>query len=258
MSRITLFHWNAAEGEERAARLRSEGYAVEFKATVVPEDLRAMGTNPPDAMVIDLSRLPSHGREIAGALRRQKATRPVPIVFVAGDPEKVARARAMLPDAVFTDWPHLGGALKQAFQKAPAEPVVPGAMAGYSGTPLSKKLGIKAGSVVALLGAPGGFEKTLGALPEEVRLGKDARGGANVILLFAKSRAELQRRFPAAAKALAKGGGLWIIWPKKASGVRSDLTETEVRAHGLGAGFVDYKICAVDETWSGLCFARRR
>jgi alkylation response protein AidB-like acyl-CoA dehydrogenase len=125
-------------------------------------------------------------------------------------------------------------------------------------TPLPKKLGIRPGSTVSLLGAPADFESTLGTLPENVRFEKDARGRPNVILLFAKSRADLERRFPAASRALAEKGGLWIIWPKKASGVSTDLSEKDVRAFGLSASFVDYKICAVDQTWSGLLFARRR
>jgi hypothetical protein len=123
---------------------------------------------------------------------------------------------------------------------------------------LPKKLGIKPGSVVALLGAPKGFEKTLGALPDDVRLRNQARGRSNVTLLFAKSRAVLERRFPAAARALDEGGRLWLLWPKKASGVATDLNQNEVRAFGLAQSFVDFKISAIDETWSGLCFTRRR
>ena len=84
------------------------------------------------------------------------------------------------------------------------------------------------------------------------------RGRPQLILLFTKSRADLARRFPAAARALAEGGGLWIVWPKKASGVVSDLGENAVREFGLAVGFVDYKVCAVDQTWSGLLFARRK
>ena len=132
------------------------------------------------------------------------------------------------------------------------------ALAGYSGTPLPRKLGIKPDTVVALLGAPEGFEAVLQPLPEDVRFKHSARGAANLILLFVKSRAEMQRRFPAAARCLADGGGLWIAWPKKASGVATDLTQATVRSFGLGAAFVDYKICAIDETWSGLLFARRK
>jgi hypothetical protein len=131
-------------------------------------------------------------------------------------------------------------------------------MAGYSGTPLPKKLGIRAGAAVALIDAPEGFAATLGELPEGVTLRRAARGPAQVVVLFARSRAGLGRRFPAAARATADPGALWLAWPKKASGLQSDLGEIEVRAFGLAAGWVDYKICAVDATWSGLCFSRRR
>ena len=131
-------------------------------------------------------------------------------------------------------------------------------MAGYSGTPLPKKLGIRAGSVVALLGAPRGFEKTLGRLPEGVVLRHDARKAAGVLLLFVTSRSDLRKRFASATRAMGEPGALWIVWPKKASGVDTDLGGNEVRAFGLEAGLVDYKIAAVDATWSGLCFARRK
>jgi hypothetical protein len=131
-------------------------------------------------------------------------------------------------------------------------------MAGYSGTPLPKKLGIKAGSAVALLGAPQGFKTTLGKLPEGTTLAHGARTPADVILLFVRSSADLEERFPPAAKAMGDPGALWIVWPKKASGLAADLGANEVRAFGLAAGLVDYKIAAIDETWSGLCFARRK
>jgi CheY-like chemotaxis protein len=257
--RILLVHWNAGEAEQRAAILRRAGYAVECYSSHGGEDLRPLRDDPPRAIVIDLSRLPSHGRAVATWLRQQKATRHVPLVFVEGDPEKTARVRRLLPDAPCTTWRRIRGALREALARPPERPVVPGTMAGYAGTPLPKKLGIGAGAVVALLGAPEGFERTLGALPAGVRLRRDARGcsAAGVVLLFTKSRADLARRFPTAARALADRGKLWIVWPKKSSGVASDLGETEVRAFGLGSGFVDYKICAVDETWSGLCFSRR-
>lgn len=130
--------------------------------------------------------------------------------------------------------------------------------AGYSGTPLPRKLGIKSGETVALLGAPDDFDDTLGELPDGVRVKRQARGRADRVLVFARSRAELARRFPAAERALVERGGLWLCWPKKASGVATDLAEPDVRSFGLAAGFVDYKICAVDATWSGLLFARRK
>jgi hypothetical protein len=137
--------------------------------------------------------------------------------------------------------------------------LAPQAPAGYSGTPLPKKLGIKAGSTVALIGAPEGFaEKTLGPLPEGVAVRHGARSPFSVGLLFARSRAELVRLFPAAARAMGEPGALWIVWPKKASGVASDLDGNAVREFGLAASLVDYKIAAIDDVWSGLCFARHK
>ncbi len=130
--------------------------------------------------------------------------------------------------------------------------------AGYSGT-LPKKLGIRPGSTVALLGAPRRFvETTLRPLPRGVVLRSDSRCPFRVGLLFARSRADLGRRFASATAAMADSCALWIAWPKKASGVATDLDEGVVRDVGLAAGLVDYKVAAIDATWSGLCFARRR
>ena len=137
--------------------------------------------------------------------------------------------------------------------------MAPPTPAGYSGTPLRKKLGIKPGSAVALLGAPEGFaKKTLGPLPEGAVVRTDARSAFDLGVLFARSKADLVRRFPATAKAMGQPGALWIAWPKKASGVATDLDGNAVREFGLAASLVDYKIAAIDAVWSGLCFARRR
>ena len=258
MGRLTLVHREVAEGLERAGRLRDAGHRVEVVAPTGTDYLRRLVARPPDAYVIDLARAPSHGRDLALWLRQRKATRGVPLVFVGGDSAKVARLRELLPDAVYTEWRAIRGAVRPALARPPREPIVRAALAGYSGTPLPKKLGIKSGATVRLVGAPAEFERTLEPLPEGVRLRRGASGSADRVLLFARSRAELARKFPSAVRALSDGGGLWIAWPKKASGVRTDLTQQWVRDHGLARGLVDYKICAIDETWSGLQFARRR
>jgi hypothetical protein len=132
-------------------------------------------------------------------------------------------------------------------------------MAGYSATRLPKKLGIKAGHLVALVQAPDTLEEALGVLPEGARLQRGSRSTKtfDVILLFAKSRAVLERHFRPLAAKLDAAGGLWIAWPKKASGVATDLTERDVRAAGLALGLVDNKVCAIDDTWSGLRFVYR-
>jgi hypothetical protein len=123
-------------------------------------------------------------------------------------------------------------------------------VAGYSGKPLVAKLGIKPAHRLALLEAPRGFE--LEDLPEGV-VPVPALGRVHdVILLFVTSRAQLEKRFAAAAKRLDPAGALWVSWPKRASGVETDVTEDVVREVALAAGLVDVKVCAVDETWSGL------
>ncbi|CAG1011138.1 hypothetical protein PHYC_04012 [Phycisphaerales bacterium] len=132
-------------------------------------------------------------------------------------------------------------------------------MAGYSKTPLARKLGIKPGSRVVLLGAPAGFERTLGDLPKGAKVTRRAplRAVADVILLFTNSSEMLEDRFPRTRRRLAEAGGFWVCWPKKASGVPTDLTEDLVRGIGLEVGLVDNKVCAVDEVWSGLRFVVR-
>ena len=131
-------------------------------------------------------------------------------------------------------------------------------MAGYSGTPLPKKLGIAQGSRVALVGAPAGFRRTLRKLPAQVDVRTDLRSGSlDVIVYFTKRAAELRRRFPTIARRMSESGGFWVAWPKKASGVATDVTEGIVRKTGLKAGLVDNKICAIDEVWSGLRFVIR-
>lgn len=130
------------------------------------------------------------------------------------------------------------------------------APSGYSGTPLPAKLGIKAGSRVLLDGAPAGL--ALEPLPGGARLHRRPAGEPyDVILLFAPESGRLRDRWPRLAPRLETAGRLWVCWPKKNSGVPSDLTENVIRDFGLDQGLVDVKVCAVDATWSGLAFVRR-
>ena len=127
-------------------------------------------------------------------------------------------------------------------------------MPGYSGTPLPKKLGIKDGFRVVLAGAPAEVRATLRAALQTCGDGHD---GLDFVMLFSKSRVELTREFSRLAKSLAPAGMLWVSWPKKTSGLATDLDESVVRGIGLSAGLVDVKVCAVTEVWSGLKFVRR-
>ena len=129
-------------------------------------------------------------------------------------------------------------------------------MAGYSGTPLPRKLGIKGGTTVALIDAPKGFVTSLGELPDDVTFSTSARKPA-LTLWFVRDRAAHRKKLAKIAK-LAEHGHVWTIWPKLTSPLASDISETYVRNAGLAAGLVDFKVCAVDDTWSGLKFAKRR
>ena len=130
--------------------------------------------------------------------------------------------------------------------------------AGYSGTPLPKKLGIKESARVVLLREPDGFRDALGELPAGVSVGTRARRGSDVIVAFFTRRSELERRLPKLMDALDVDGGLWISWPKRTSGLDTDITEDTLREVGLPLGLVDNKVCAIDETWSGLRLVFRR
>lgn len=130
-------------------------------------------------------------------------------------------------------------------------------MAGYSGTPLVKKLGIKEEFRVALIGAPKGFQKELGKLPEKVKVTASRKGPLDLILFFVDSKLDLEKSFSLLAASLTANGLFWVAWPKKSSGVLTDLAFDVVQRVGLAAGLVDVKICAVNDIWSGLKFVYR-
>lgn len=256
MSRILFVLWNEKEAKQRARTLKELGHRSTLLCDREKAALDKIRDEPPDLFLIDLNRLPFQGREIAAYFRRLQATRHVPILFVDGDSERVSSARNLIPDAQFSPWSAIKSAIPEAIRNPPAKPAVPGTMAGYAGTPLPKKLGIRENSLLLLVNAPESFERKLDPMPAGAEI-TQLPAQANVALLFATSQAELGRDFRPLPKALPEKVALWIAWPKKASGMKTDVTENLVREFGLSAGWVDYKVCAIDGTWSGLCFARR-
>lgn len=131
-------------------------------------------------------------------------------------------------------------------------------MAGYSGTPLAQKLGIKAGQNVVTIGAPAGYRKLLSPLPEKVSFTTEVTAGSAFVHLFVSDRKTLERELKRLRKRIADSGVLWVSWPKKSSGLASDVTEDVIREVALPLGLVDIKVCAVDQTWSGLKLMVRR
>lgn len=256
MPMVRLIHWNESEALERADRLRTLGYRV-VAAAGHPVTGRALMEDPPDAVVIDLSRLPSHGRAVGVVLRQTKSTRHLPLIFVDGEPEKVEPVKRLLPDAAYTTWARIKPELRRALASPPVTPHVPKAgHTEYPHSPLPKKLGIKEGMSIALVGAPANFGRTLGAVPKGARLIRSARP-ADLVVWFTKSRADFDRRLRSMAR-LAKAGGLWVAYPKQAAKMKTDLTQQHIRETAIAAGLVDWKICAINETWSGLRFARKK
>jgi hypothetical protein len=257
MQRVKLIHWKEEGLPERVDKLTVAGYEAD---TCIPHGtafLKALEENPPAAVVIDLTRMPSQGRDLGILIRKRKGTRRIPLVFVGGASEKVARVKEILPDATYTSWESIAPALKSAIANPPTSPAVPeSTFDAYKGKPLVEKLGIKADFQIALYGAPGGFERSLGKLPKGVVLHKGEVENHDLSMWFTRSGEALAREI----KGVAEKAGqkpIWIAWPKKTSKITTDLSQQLVREVGLASGLVDYKICSIDDTWSGLLFKRR-
>ncbi|MBS1877664.1 MAG: hypothetical protein JSU00_30910 [Acidobacteria bacterium] len=252
---LVVVHWKPAEADPARRILDEAGYSVDV---IAPQGMAGLKRITPDAdaVLIDLSRLPTQGCAVAVQLRRSTATRHIPIIFVGGAPEKVAAVRNQLPDAGYIEWSGVPADLERAIRRAPKNPVAPDPMAGYSGNPLWKKLGIKPGSSVALVAAPPGFERQL-ELPEGARITSSA-STAERVLVFVRSTKELLQSGGKTLDTAAAGATVWIAWPKRTSGVATDVSDSAVRAWGIEHGWVDYKVCAIDSTWSGYALARRK
>ena len=233
-----------------------QDYTVQAGPIKGPQDLRLIGGNPPDAVLIDLSRAPSTGRDIGITLRKTKNTRHIPLVFVDGLEEKKARIRDILPDAVFTSREKCAELLPQAIQHPVENPIVPESVfAPYQNTPLSQKLGIKPNMLISVIDSPAYIDELLKPLPDQAVVEKSVSPKSKLVLYFVRSIEELKQKLDEMVQS-AKHARLWIIWPKKTTS-SSNLSQNTVRQLGLAAGLVDYKICSIDKTWSGLLFTRK-
>lgn len=260
MKRIRLIHFHAEEAMERTARLVSLGHEVSGDvlrdgASWV-KDVRRLR---PDGVVIDLSRLPAHGREIGRSMRLSPGLRSTPIVFVGGDPAKVARVRELLPDATYTSWDRIGPDLDRTLAAPPEKPHVPPDHPGANtGRPLVEKLGFKSGMAVALVDAPKEVAAALESeAPEGIAFRHDLRGRCDLAVCFVTEPGTFARRMETLVGRL-RMHAFWIAWPKQGSGVESGVNQTDIRAAAQDAGYVDAKICRIDEVWSGLRFVRRK
>src|SRR5580658_849721 len=212
MARVRLFHWRAEEAKPLLTLLESSGYSVDYQEPVA--SYREVKKSRPDAIVIDLSRLPSHGREVAVFLRGSKATRHVPIVFVGGEPEKIEGVRRVLPDATYTPVSRLRSALRSAIANPPENPLKPAQMMDRWGTrTTAQKLGIAAHSRVFVIDPPNGYERAIGDLPEGACFKEESAEDCKVALWFVHGIAKFHSALPR-MRTLAVRSRLWILWRK--------------------------------------------
>jgi hypothetical protein len=252
MPRVRLFHWKAAEAAPLIAELKAVGFSVGYD-----EDFHAYwptrAKSLPEVFVIDLTRQPAHGREVAIALRGYKATRQIPIVFVDGDSEKVETVRRILPDAIYTSRVRLPAAIRRA--KPTPNPLVPAQMMDrYAGRTAAQKIGIGKDMRVAVVDPPPDYQKVVGELPEGAWLDEESSAECKITLWFAHDYAAFAAALPKMRR-VAEQTRLWILWRK---GKRDGLNDNLVRRGGNEVGLVDYKICSVNDTWTGMVFAIKK
>jgi hypothetical protein len=257
MPRVRLFHWRADEAKPLIAALRAGGYTVDYPGDKA-HNWRSLRESAPLAAVIDLTRLPSHGRYVAAEIRATKSIRHIPIVFVDGDPHKVDSIRKVLPDAVYTSRARVASALKRV--KPLADPVAAPRMMNRTDRTTAEKLGIKAGARVALVDPPADYVRVLGKLPKDVSLEEvinvtEERETLPLTLWFVRDPdgylAGLGRM-----RKRALTSRIWIIYPKGRPA--SGLTQGLIREAALSVGLVDYKVCSVNEVWTGLLFTKKK
>lgn len=271
---IRLICWNEADAIARARILRRAGYHV----IADPPENAGGAKNPggmvryfrelsPDAVVIDLDRLPSHGRELGLSLRASKSTRHLRLVFAGGVPAKVEIVRAAIPDAIFTPWDDdVAAAIERTFAQ-PEPPRLasrelskatgPGSLPGS----LERKLDIKPQTRFAIVSVNRSdnqwLDEVLASIPDGAIRQRRIDAATTLALFPVASRRDLMRAFDQARASLPPKASLWIVHPKQTSALAADFNQDDVREAGLALGFVDYKVCAVDKDWSALKFARR-
>lgn len=217
----------------------------------------------PDAVVIDLDRLPSHGRELGLSLRASKSTCHLPLVFAGGIPAKIETVRAAIPDAIFTLWDDGIASVIRLAMTQPSPPRLrsrelpprtgPGA--------LERKLDIKPRSHFIIVSVnrndDAWLNELLTCIPEGAVQQRRIDASTTLALFPVAARSNLLRAFEQARSSLPPKASLWIVHPKQTSALAADFNQDDVREAGLAHGFVDYKVCAVDKDWSALKFARR-
>lgn len=256
--RVRFIHWKTEEAYPLVRLMEQAGFVVEFDELRYPDLMREVKANPPDVIVIDLSRLPSHGRETGLGFRQNKATRGIPLVFLNGIAEKVARIQVELPDATFTHTEQLITVLQQLPPSSASTLVVPKShMERFAGTSLAGKLGLKPELIVFLSHVPDDVSKLLVAEGGSCVFVRRWSGKVQLAILFLSELRDLT-----AATALLNGPAVdipvWLCWQKKSANPDTLITENMLRDAAVSVGWVDYKVCSINSLWSGIKVGRRK
>ena len=246
---LRLVCWNPELERDRREALMAAGFQVDSKAVPPGKLMTHIRLTQPDCVVIDLDRIPSHGREVGTMLRTTKSTRAIPLVFLGGEPDKTARIRNELPDASFGSWARSAVVIRQAVRSWETPVIVPMQhMQRFGASSLDKKLGLKSGMQVALLGAPAIFSTLIAT---EIAAVDRISRNTELVICFIRSREDLEREMGF----LALHPPVWVAFPK---GNAAGFTQYDVRRLASASGMTDNKVCAIDGTWSAIRFARRK
>lgn len=251
---LALVHWKAEEAQPLVTALESAGYEVHYGSEEKPIRVTQLRGLDLTAAVVDLTRMPSYGKYWAAELRAS-SMKELPILFVDGDAERVARVRAAIPDAEYVSSEDLADALKRV--KPVKNPVQPSRMMASTRS-AALKMGVKAGARVGVYDAPRGYAKVIGALPPGAVFEEEPDTPADFALWFVRDT-EAYLAGLRAKKAIAAKSKLWVLYPKQQKGKTvAGITQATVREAAIKVGLVDYKICSVDATWTGLAFAAKK
>ncbi|BDC49739.1 hypothetical protein F183_A20550 [Bryobacterales bacterium F-183] len=253
MSRATviLLHWKSEEIPELIPYLGD--VAVVPYAPVTGEGMKGLATYAvPDALVVSLDRMPSHGQAVAWHYQARKATRHVPVVFAGGEPEKVAKAREVMPHALFCSWKTAAKTVQKAIANPPV-PAVTAPKAPVSNRPMAEKLGLKAGIRVALIGAPMALERLVPGMDFELDVVEEPDARTEAVWWFVRSAEEVADGFEWIVPRLGKKPKIWVFYRKGKSLTWQGLSEAAAMY-----GLAQFKILSLNAEWTGVALGQAR
>ena len=257
MTRVRDIHFKAAEAGPLLDTLRTAGYAVDYEEEMSAALYRVIRAAPPDLFVIDLTRMPSHGRYVAIGMRQSPKTRHIPTVFVDGETEKIALIKQQLPDATYSTRAKLRSAIKTALRRRVENPVAPDPLFSYSSRTAAEKIGIAKGAKVGVIDPPRDYLRVIGAVPEGVEFVEGAQAGCQLLLWFLHDPDTYLEMLPR-MRAWVATARLWVLWKKGGTTRAGAVTQPLIREAAQEMGMVDYKICSVDKNWSGIALTRKK